>query len=331
MKIFIAGAAGAIGQSLTPQLIRNGHTVVGTTRGAANRSKIEAMGAEALIMDGLDPEGVRRAVDSTRPDLIINQMTALGGDLDLRKFKRSFAQTTRLRTEGLDNLLAAADEFGVTRFISQSFAGMPLARVGGPVKTEDDPLDQNPPKQLREAAAAIVGLERKTLAAGGVALRYGGFYGPGTSMAPGGEQWQAVQERKMPIVGDGGGVWSFVHIEDAAAATVAAVENWKPGEIFNVADDDPATVSEWLPAAAEIIGAKPPRHLPRWVARLAVGEHAVVMMCEIRGATNEKAKRELGWTPAHPSWRQGFAELAAASPASATKVLRMDPTAEVRS
>jgi nucleoside-diphosphate-sugar epimerase len=207
--------------------------------------------------------------------------------------------------------LAAARASGVPRVIAQSFAGWPFARVGGAVKTEEDPLDADPPKQLRTTMTAIRHLERTVTEAGGVALRYGGLYGPGTGMTPGGEQWEAVHRRRFPVVGDGGGVWSFLHVADAAGATLAALERWTPGEVVNVCDDEPAPVREWLPALAAAIGAPPPRHVPRWVGRL-MGEHLVALMCEIRGASNAKAKRTLGWEPAWPAWREGFAALARA-------------------
>jgi nucleoside-diphosphate-sugar epimerase len=310
MKIFLAGATGAVGQALVPLLTSHGHTVTGTTRSPAKVEALRALGAEPVVVDGLDRDGVRAAVAAARPDAIVHQMTALGGDLDLRKFERTFATTNRLRTEGTDHLLAAAREAGVERVVAQSFGGWPYARTGGPVKTEDEPLDPDPPAQMRTTLDAIRRLEDAVTGAGGIALRYGGFYGPGTDFAPGGEQWEMVQARKFPLVGDGGGVWSFVHIEDAAAATLAALERGTPGRIYNIVDDDPAPVREWLPAVAKALGAPPPRHLPRWVGRL-FGAHMVVMMCEIRGASNERARRELGWTPTWPSWRDGIAALAA--------------------
>jgi nucleoside-diphosphate-sugar epimerase len=240
-------------------------------------------------------------------------MTALAGLTDLRHFERAFAQTNRLRTEGTDHLLAAARASGVERVIAQSFAGWPYSRVGGPVKTEDDPLDPQPPAQQRTTLEAIRRLERTVTEAGGVALRYGGLYGPGTGVWPGGDQWEAVRRRKLPLVGDGGGVWSFAHVQDAAAATLAALERWTPGDVYNVCDDEPAPVREWLPALARVTGGKPPRRAPRWAARVLAGEHLVAIMCEIRGASNAKAKRGLGWTPQWPTWREGFAALAPAT------------------
>jgi nucleoside-diphosphate-sugar epimerase len=310
MHVFIAGAGGAVGRSLIPLLTSNGHTVTGTTRSAAKAEQLRALGAAPVVLDGLDRAAVLQAVASARPDAIVHQMTALAGLADMRRVERSFAQTNRLRTEGTDNLLAAARASGVERVIAQSYTGWPYARVGGPIKTEDDPLDPDPPRQMRTTLDAIRHVETAVTQAGGVALRYGGFYGPGTGMAPGGEQWDAVRARKFPLVGDAGGVWSFCQIEDAASAVLAGLERWTPGEIYNVCDDEPAPVREWLPAAAQAAGGKPPRRIPRWAARLLAGEHVVALMCESRGASNAKAKRELGWTPRWPSWRQGFAALA---------------------
>ena len=309
MKILIAGATGAAGRAMIPQLVDHGHTVVGTTTSPAKADALRALGAEPVVLDLLDRRGVVDAVERAQPEAIVHQATALSGDLDLRRFERTFAQTNRLRSEGTDNLLEAARAVGVEKVVAQSYAGHPFKRVGGPVKTEDDPLDDNPPKQLRALIAAIRHLERVVTEAGGVALRYGAFYGPGTGMAPGGDQWETVRARKFPLVGDGGGIFSFAHIEDVASATVAALERWTPGEVYNVVDDDPAPVREWLPALADAIGAKPPRRIPRWVARL-MGEHLVVMMCEIRGASNAKARERLGWTPKWPTWREGFPALA---------------------
>ena len=309
MKIFLAGATGAAGQALIPLLTSHGHTVTGTTRSPSKADLLRGLGAEPVVVDGLDRDGIRAAVATTRPDAIIHEMTALGGDLDLRKFERSFAATNRLRTEGTDHLLEAARETGVEHFIAQSYGAWPYIREGGPVKTEDDPLDPDPPKQVRTTLAAIRHLESAVTGAGGIALRYGGFYGPGTGLAPGGDQWEQIKARKFPVVGDGGGVFSFAHIEDVAGGTLAALERGTPGRIYNIADDEPAPVRVWLPAIAEAIGAPPPRHIPRLVGRM-LGEHVVVMMTEIRGASNERAKRELDWTPRWPSWRDGIAALA---------------------
>jgi nucleoside-diphosphate-sugar epimerase len=302
MRVFVAGATGAIGARLVPELVRRGHEVVGTSRSAEKAERLRALGAEPVVLDLLDARAVREAVGAARPDAIVHQATALAGLSDLKHFDRSFAETNRLRTEGTDALLAAARETDVRRFVAQSFAGWPYARDDGAVKTEDDPLDPAPVPAMRETLAAIRHLERAVVGAGGIALRYGGFYG-----SPDDAQLELVRKRRFPIVGDGGGVWSFVHLDDAATATALALERGAPG-VYNVVDDDPAPVREWLPALAEAIGAEPPRRVPRWLGRLAAGEPGVVMMTEIRGASNAKAKRELGWTPRHPSWRQGFVE-----------------------
>ena len=246
--------------------------------------------------------------------MIVHELTALSGDLDLRHFERTFAETNRLRTEATDHLLAAGRAVGVKRFVAQSYAGWPAERTGGPVKTEDDPLDQSPPEAVRSTLEAILYLESAVTGADwteGVVLRYGGFYGPGTSLAPdGGEMIEAVRKRKFPVVGNGAGVWSFIHIEDAADATLAAIEHGSRG-IYNIVDDEPARVADWLPAAAGALGAPQPRRVPRWLGRMLAGEAVTVMMTEVRGASNAKAKRELGWEPKHPSWREGFAGVAA--------------------
>ena len=309
MHVFLAGAAGAVGRSLIPLLLARGHTVTGTTTSSAKADALRALGAQPVVVDGLDRQAVLAAVSAARPDAIVHQMTALAGATDLRRFERAFATTNRLRTEGTDHLLEAARATGVERVIAQSFTGWPFARRGGPVKFEDDPLDPNPPKQLRSTLDAIRHLEGEVTAAGGVALRYGGFYGPGSGMAPGAEQWEVVRARKVPIVGDGGGVWSFTHVEDAAGGVLAALERWTPGEVFQIVDDDPAPVREWLPALAEAVGGPPPRRVPRWVVRLTA-PHLAVLMTEIRGASNAKAKRLLEWSPRWPTWREGFSALA---------------------
>jgi nucleoside-diphosphate-sugar epimerase len=308
MNIFVAGATGALGTQLVPRLLAAGHDVTGMTR--SRPDAVRRLGARAVVADALDPDAVGSAVGAARPDVIVHQLTALSGSIDPRHFERDFAQTNRLRVEGTDNLLAAARAAGVERFVAQSYAGWPYARAGGPVKTEDDPLDPAPVAAMRTALDAIRHLEDAVVGAGGVVLRYGGFYGPGTSFAPGAEHAELVRRRRFPIVGDGAGVWSFVHIEDAADATVAAVRGDARG-IYNIVDDEPARVADWLPVAANAVGGKPPRRVPRWLGRLVAGEASVVMMTEVRGASNAKAKRELGWSPAHPSWRAGFFDRAA--------------------
>jgi 2-alkyl-3-oxoalkanoate reductase len=300
MRVLVAGASGAIGTRLVPQLITAGHEVIGTSRSPANAERVRALGARAIALDLLDAPAVRRAVLDTEPDAIVHQATALADVRFSRNLDRTFAQTNRLRTEGTDALLAAARAAGVRRLVAQSFASYRYAREGGMVKTEDDPLDPTPPPAMRQTNAAMEYLDRAVTGAGGIALRYGGFYGAANDGLVG-----PVRKRLYPIVGDGGGVTSFIHLDDAAAATVLALDHDGAG-IYNVVDDEPAPAREWLPVLADILGAKPPRHLPRWLARLVAGEAAVVMGTESRGASNAKAKRELGWTPRYPSWRQGF-------------------------
>lgn len=308
IRILVVGATGAIGRRLVPLLVANGHAVKGTTRTPGRADEVRAAGADPLVLDVLHRDAVRRGLREAEPEVVVHQATALAGFTDFRKFEEGFAATNRLRTEGTDNLLASMLELGVRRIVAQSFAGWPHARVGGPVKTEDDPLDPEPPEALRTTLEAIQHLERAVLHTDGIegtALRYGGFYGPGTSLAEGGFQLEVVRKRRFPIVGVGTGITSFIHIDDASAATLAAIESGVQG-LYNIVDDDPAPVDEWLPALAEAIGAKPPRRIPVWLARLFVGEHGVVMMTDVRGASNAKAKRDLHWQPAYASWRGGF-------------------------
>jgi 2-alkyl-3-oxoalkanoate reductase len=312
MRVFVAGATGALGRELIPQLVAAGHEMVGMTRTASKQEALRAMGARPVVADALDPDAVARAVAEAEPEVIVHQLTALSGRLDLRRPDRFFAMTNRLRTEGTDHLLAAGRAVGVRRFVAQSYAGWPFARAGGPVKDETDPLDPDPPRALRATLDAILHVEEAVTGIGwgeGLVLRYGGFYGPGTSLSlePGAAMVEPIRRRQFPLIGDGGGVWSFVHIEDAATATAAAVERGHAG-IYQIVDDEPAPVREWLPALAEALGAKPPRRLPRWLGRLLAGETATVMMTQIRGASNAKAKRELGWRLRYPSWRLGFAK-----------------------
>ncbi len=309
MKIFVAGATGALGRRLVPLLVAKGHTVVGTTSTARKADAIHAAGATPVVLDALDRKAVREALTQAEPEVVVHELTALGGFTDFRKLDEGFAATNRLRTEGTDHLLEGLRGLRVRRIVAQSYAGPgAYARTGGPIKIEDDPFDQDPPAALRRVVEAMRYLERAVLEAEGIegiVLRYGSFYGPGTSLGEGGFQLEGVRRRQFPIVGGGTGVSSFIHIDDAAAATLAAIERAKPG-VYNIADDDPAPVAQWLPALAAAIGAKPPRRVPAWLARLFVGEHGVVMMTEARGASNAKAKRDLGWRPAHPSWRTGF-------------------------
>jgi nucleoside-diphosphate-sugar epimerase len=308
MRVFVAGATGAIGRQLMPRLVAAGHEVTGMTRSESKQALIRELGAVPVVADALDPDQVAEAVGRARPDVIVHQLTSLAGVE--RYSERDAAPTNRLRTEGTDHLLSAGQAVGVRRFVAQGVAGFgAYGRSGAPVKSEEDPLDPAPVREMRGTLAALRHLEAAVLGAEwteGIVLRYGVFYGPGTSLARGQEQFELIRKRKFPVVGDGGGVWSFIHIADAADATLAAVEHGSRG-VYNVVDDDPAPVAEWLPALAETLGAKKPMRLPRFVARLFAGEPGVVMMTEIRGASNAKAKRELEWRPAHPSWRDGFA------------------------
>jgi nucleoside-diphosphate-sugar epimerase len=308
MRVFVAGATGAIGKQLVPRLVEAGHEVHGMTRSESKQAMLHELGAVPVIADALDPDQVAEAVERARPEVIVHQLTAIGA-VDMRHFDRDFAPTNRLRTEGTDHLLSAGQAVGVRRFVAQGVGGYgAYARTGGSVKTEEDPLDPTPAREMRETLAALRYLEEAVLGARwteGLVLRYGVFYGPGTSLAPGGEQFELVRRRKFPLVGDGGGVWSFIHVADAAEATVAAVERGSRG-VYNVVDDDPAPVAKWLPALAQELGAKKPMRVPRFIGRLFAGEAGVVMMTDVRGASNAKAKRELGWRPAHPSWRDGF-------------------------
>jgi nucleoside-diphosphate-sugar epimerase len=307
MKVFVAGGSGVVGRYLIPELVARGHEVMATTTAAAKTAPLAASGARALQLDILDRNAVVRAVSEARADVIVHQATALSGPLSLRRFDASFATTNRLRTEGTANLLAAAVAAGAARFVAQSFTGWPNARDGGSVKSEADPLDADPPAAARETLAAIRALEDAVTASdvAGVVLRYGFLYGPGTSIGANGELLDAVRRGKLPLVGDGGGIWSFLHVRDMAGATLAAIENRRAG-IYNVVDDEPARVSEWLPELAQLLGGKPPRRIPVWVARLVIGEQGVAMMTQMRGSSNAKAKRELGWQPVYASWREGF-------------------------
>jgi nucleoside-diphosphate-sugar epimerase len=304
----VAGATGAIGRQLVPRLVAAGHEVHGMTRSEAKQALLDELGAGPVVADALDPDQVAEAVGRARPDVIVHQLTALAGVE--RYTERDAAPTNRLRTEGTDHLLSAGQAVGVRRFVAQGVAGFgAYARSGGPVKSEEDPLDPAPVREMRETLAAIRYLEEAVIGARwteGIVLRYGAFYGPGTSLAPGADQFELVRRRKFPLVGDGEAVWSFIHVADAAEATVAAIEHGTRG-VYNVVDDDPAPVAEWLPALAQTLGAKKPVRVPRFIGRVFAGEAGVVMMTEVRGASNAKAKRELGWRPAHPSWRQGFA------------------------
>jgi len=320
MKIFVAGATGAVGRPLVSSLVKAGHSVIGLTRTPAKADLIRGMGAEPAIADGLDADAIAAVLASTRPDAVIHEMTDLAGATDLRHFDRTFAASNRLRTRGTDILLASARETGVKRFIAQSYCGWPYARTGDVVKTEADALDPDPPAQLRATLKAIQYVEKAVTGSvhpEGIVLRYGAFYGPGTGMLDRAVLAQ-IRHRRTPLIGDGAGWWSFIHVEDAAAATVKALEDGKPGSIYNIVDDDPAQVSEWLPALADIVGARRPFHLPAWIARIVAGEHLVSMMTQIRAGSNRKARTELNWQPAHPSWRAGFSEIIRRSDAERT-------------
>jgi 2-alkyl-3-oxoalkanoate reductase len=320
MKIFIAGATGAVGRPLVSACIKAGHSVIGLTRTPAKAGLIRGMGAEPAVADGLDADAIAAVMGSTRPDAVIHEMTELAGATDLRNFDRTFARSNQLRTRGTDILLAAAQENGVRRFVAQSYCGWPYARIGEAIKTEADPLDPDPPVELRATLEAIRYVERAVTGSAnpeGIVLRYGSFYGPGTGMLER-VMVEQIRKRRMPLVGNGAGWWSFVHVDDAAEATVKALERGKPGSIYNVVDDDPAEVREWLPALAEIVGAKRPFRLPAWIARIVAGEHLVAMMTQIRAGSNRKAKAELRWQPRHPSWREGFSEVIRQSGAEST-------------
>jgi nucleoside-diphosphate-sugar epimerase len=308
MRVFVAGSTGVVGSRLIPLLIGAGHDVIAMTRAPEKRERLLALGAEPSLVDALDRDAVIRAVVGARPDVVVHQLTALSKAVNLRKFDRDFTQTNRLRTEGTDHLLEAARVSGARRFLAQSFAGWPYAHEGGPVKTEQDPLDPRPLESMSRSLAAIRHLESavsgvQTMV--GIVLRYGTFYGPDTALGTGGPILKMVKKRMLPVVGGGTGVWSFIHVEDAAEATLLALERGASG-IYNIVDDEPAPVSTWLPELAASIGAKRPLSIPIWLARLAIGEPGILLMTRARGASNDKAKRELGFKPTYSSWRDGF-------------------------
>ena len=310
MKIFVTGGTGALGKFLLPQLIDKGHEVVALTRSPDKAEGIEKTGASAVIADPLDKQQLTAAVRRAEPEVIIHQLTGLSSFSNFRKLDQEFALTNRFRTEVTDTLLAAARTIGTRRFIAQSYCGWPYAKKGGPIKNEEDPLDPKPPENFTKTLAAIKYLEdkmRNVTFLEGLALRYGSFYGPGNAIGKGGSVYKLVRKRRLPIVGGGGGIWSFIHISDAAGATVAAVTNGAPG-IYNIVDDEPAPVSKWLPALAKAIGAKPPYRIPHWLGELTIGKAGVSIMTSIRGCSNAKAKQELHWTPIYPSWRVGFVD-----------------------
>ena len=307
MRVFVAGATGAIGRQLVPRLVAAGHEVHGMTRRASNKAMLDDLGAVPVVANALDPDQVAEAVGMAAPDVIVHQLTAIGA-VDTRHIERDFAATNRLRTEGTDHLLAAGEAVGVRRFVAQSNA-IVYGRTGAAVQSEEEAFDPSPIPAMAANVEAVRHLEAAVLGARwteGIALRYGWFYGPGTAIAPDGEVPELIRRRRFPLVGDGGAVWSFIHVADAAEATMAAIEHGSRG-VYNVVDDDPAPVAEWLPTLAEQLGAKRPMRVPRLVGRLFAGRAGVGMMTELRGASNAKAKRELAWRPAHPSWRQGLA------------------------
>jgi 2-alkyl-3-oxoalkanoate reductase len=304
MRVLVAGATGVVGRQLVPQLIAAGHQVTATTRNPDKLAGLRAAGADAAVVDGLDAIGVGEAVARAAPDVVMHQMTALASDFDLRHMERTFAKTNQLRIAGVDNLLAAARASGARRVIAQSYCGWSSIRTGGPVKTEEDPLDPDPPKAMRSTLDAIKYLEQAVVSSPleGIVLRYGSLYGPGASDL----MVDMLKRRQVPVIGNGAGIWSFLHVQDAASAAVAALDRGAAG-VYNIVDDEPAPVSQWLPVLAAAVGAKPPIRVPAWLGRLAAGEAAVSMMTKVRGSSNAKAKRELRWELAWPSWRDGFA------------------------
>jgi nucleoside-diphosphate-sugar epimerase len=316
MRVLVAGASGALGSRLVPQLMDAGHDVIGTHKSPEAAELLRTLGAKPVLLDLLDARAVRKAVLENEPDAIVHEATALANVKLGRNFDKIFARTNELRTKGTDALLAAAREAGVRRFVAQSFASYRYAREGGPIKTEDDPLDPTPPPNTEESAGAMTYLEQVVTNFGGIALRYGVFYGAANDGLI-----KPVRRRWYPIVGDGSGIVSWIHLEDAATATVLALEQ-DGAAIYSIVDDDPAPVREWLPVLAQALDAKPPRRFPTWLARLLAGEAAVVIGTEARGASNAKARRELGWTLRYPSWRHGFAEMYAKPTASPAAPIR---------
>ena len=307
VRVFVAGGTGVVGRRLVPQLVARGHQVTATTTSPAKLGLLAQLGAVGVVMDGLDAVSVGETVAAAAPDAIVHQMTAISvahaGQPDMKHMDRWFASTNRLRTEGTDHLLAAAEATGVSHFVAQSYASWNGIREGGWVKTEEDPLDLQAGTAAHAGMEAIRHLEDVVLKAGGAVLRYGGLYGPGATD----DQVELVRKRQFPLVGGGTGYCSWVHLDDAASATVLAVEQKARG-VFNIVDDEPAPASEWLPYLAACAGAKPPMRVPKWLARLLAGEVAVMIMTEGRGFSNAKAKRELGWELRYPSWRKGFKE-----------------------
>lgn len=307
VKVFVAGATGVVGRRMVPQLVSRGHQVTASTTSSAKCAMLERLGARPVVMDGLDAGSVRSAVASAEPDTVVHQMTGIsvahGGKADMKHMDRWFATTNRLRTEGIDNLLAAAEAAGVTHVVAQSYASWNGIRRGGWVKTEEDPLDLHPGTSAQPVMEAVCYLEKAVSEVGGAVLRYGALYGPGATD----DQVELIRRRQYPLVGGGAGVSSWIHLDDAANAAVLAVEQHAAG-VYNIVDDEPAPAGEWLPHLAACAGAKPPLRVPAWLARLLAGDVVVAMMTQGRGFSNAKAKRQLGWHLRYPSWRQGFKE-----------------------
>ena len=308
MRIFLAGATGAIGRRLVPLLLAAGHEVTGATRSPERAAQLEEAGAHGVVCDALDREAVAAAVAAAKPEAVIHQLTSIPGAIDPRTMERDFALNDRLRSEGTRILVEAAQRAGASRILAQSIAFSYRPGPPGTIHVEQDPLvtGAEAGRPYARSADAVRTLEETVLAAGGIVLRYGYFYGPGTAIARDGSTGQAVLARRLPIVGGGHGVWSFVHIDDAAAATVAALERGTPGSAYNVVDDEPAEVREWIPALSDALGAKRPLRVPAWLARPLAGSYGVQVMTKAQGTSGARARQELGWTPEHLSWREGF-------------------------
>jgi nucleoside-diphosphate-sugar epimerase len=329
MKVFVAGATGAVGKRLVPLLVAAGYEVTGSTRSPENAGRLREAGAEPVVADGLDRTAVMQAVMRAEPEIVIHEMTGLTGVKSFKRFDDEFAVTNRLRTEGTDHLLEAARAAGARRFVAQSYGSWNYERAGSALKSEADPLDPQPPANQRKTLEGIVYLERAVTGAAdieGIALRHANQYGPGTGFALDGDVVELVRKRRLPVIGDGAGVWSFIHVDDLAQATIAAIERGKPGAIYNIVDDEPVPAATWIPGLAQAVGAKPPRRVPVWLGKLAAGEVGVSMMTQIRGTSNALAKRELGWQPHYKSWRDGFRTGLGEVPLPAPNV-RHSPTA----
>jgi nucleoside-diphosphate-sugar epimerase len=308
-KVFVAGATGVVGRRLVPMLVAGGYEVTGSTRSPEKEGRLRDVGATPVVLDALDRKAVMTAVMRAEPDVVVHELTGLASAKSFKKFDAEFALTNRLRTEGTDYLLEAAQAAGAKRFIAQSYGNWNYERTGSEPKSEVDPFDSEPPSNQRRTLEAIVYLEQAvTTAAGidGVALRHANHYGPGTGFALDGDIVGLIRKRRLPVIGDGGGIWAFIHVDDLAQATIAAIEHAEPGGIYNIVDDEPVAAATWIPGLAEAVGAKPPRRVPVWLGKLAAGEVGVSMMTQIRGTSNAKAKRVLGWRPRYTSWRDGF-------------------------